>query len=107
MAEPTSPPPVFADDPWLTVPQVSAELKLNPATVRLWARSGRLGAVRVGNAWRVRRSDLERALGLNPSQSTAADSGSSAPEAPAGAPVPAPRQIADHILTVTPAADGE
>ena len=30
------------EDPWLTVQQVSEELKIHPATVRVWIKSGRL-----------------------------------------------------------------
>ena len=54
--------PVSEEDPWLTVPQVSDELKLHPATVRAWVNSGRLAAVRAGRTWRVRRSEVDRAL---------------------------------------------
>jgi hypothetical protein len=35
-----------ADDPWLTVAEVAAELRLNPATIRLWISKGQLTAVR-------------------------------------------------------------
>ncbi len=60
MAE--NPNPAPDEDPWLTVPQVSDELKLHPATVRVWINSGRLAAVRAGRTWRVRRSEVDRAL---------------------------------------------
>ncbi|MBM3956549.1 MAG: helix-turn-helix domain-containing protein [Gemmatimonadetes bacterium] len=39
-----------------------AYLGLHPETVRLWAREGRLPAVRIGNRWRFRRADLDRWL---------------------------------------------
>ena len=64
MPEPTSSTPASGDDPWLNVPQVSDELKIHPATVRAWVKSGRLAAVRVGRTWRVRRSELERGITL-------------------------------------------
>jgi len=102
MADPTAPTP--DEDPWLTVPQVSEELKLHPATVRAWVKSGRLAAVRAGRTWRVRRSEVDRALlsGASPAyvrQETASSSSSSAP-ATESLRTPAPRQIADHIMTV-------
>ena len=108
MADPNSSPPTSGEDPWLTVAEVSDELKLHPATVRSWVKSGRLAAVRAGRTWRVRRSDLDRALELDPSPGYLAESSSSSTDAPASpiAPTPAPRQIADHILTLTPAANG-
>ena len=59
---PDNPNPAPDEDPWLTVPQVSEELKLHPATVRVWINSGRLAAVRAGRTWRVRRSEVDRAL---------------------------------------------
>ena len=106
MADPILSPSASGEDPWLTVAQVSDELKLHPATVRSWVKSGRLAAVRAGRTWRVRRSDLDRALELDASPGYVAEAGSTSPDARAAAgPTPAPRQIADHILTVTPAAN--
>ena len=87
------------EDPWLTVQQVSEELNINPATVRVWIRQERLRAVRAGKGFRVRRSELERALGA---QASAGPRVSSAGEPdPAASPSPAPRRIADQIITVT------
>jgi excisionase family DNA binding protein len=95
--------PASLEDPWLTVPQVGAELKLHPATVRIWINTGRLRAVRVGREWRVRRSDVDRALMADASPAYAdAARGSDAKAEPASFPIPAPRQIADHIMTVAP-----
>ena len=99
-------PPTAEDDPWLTVPQVSEELKLHPATVRVWINTGRLAAVRAGRTWRVRRSEVDRALLSDASpayiqQETAP--GPSAGEAPNGSMRrDAPRKLADHILTFEP-----
>jgi excisionase family DNA binding protein len=96
--------PTPEQDPWLTVPQVSEELKLHPATVRSWVKTGRLAAVRAGRTWRVRRSEVDRALLSDASpayvhQEASSSSASSAAQADAW-PTAAPRQIADHIMTV-------
>jgi len=92
------------DDPWLTVQQVSDELKIHPATVRVWIKQERLRAVRAGKGFRVRRSEVDRAL-----RAGSPDSGVDAPRAPqaqaVAVPSAAPRQIADQIITV-PAAAG-
>jgi excisionase family DNA binding protein len=50
-------------DPWLTVAEIAAELRLNPATIRLWISKGRLPATRTGRRkLLIRRSDLDRLL---------------------------------------------
>jgi excisionase family DNA binding protein len=50
-------------DPWLTLAEIAEELRVNPATVRLWVSKGQLKASRAGvRKWIVRRSDLERML---------------------------------------------
>jgi excisionase family DNA binding protein len=98
--------PTSEEDPWLTVPQVSEELKLHPATVRSWVKTGRLAAVRAGRTWRVRRSEVDRALLSDASpayvdQEALSSSASSAAQTEAS-PTAAPRQIADHIMTLGP-----
>ena len=99
MADPTSGAPSRGKDPWLTVPQVADELSIHPATVRVWINSGRLAAVRAGRTWRVRRSDLDRALLLDASPAASQDASSALPEAQLEAPSPlAPRQIAPRML---------
>ena len=51
------------DDPWLTVAEIAEELRVNPATVRLWISKGRLPAKRAGQRkLLIRRSDLDRML---------------------------------------------
>ena len=103
MADHTTPAP--EEDPWLTVQQVSEELKLHPATVRAWVKSGRLAAVRAGRTWRVRRSEVNRALMSDASPAYARQEPPWSPvtTTPAEAtPTAAPRQIADHIMTVGP-----
>ena len=103
--------PAPDEDPWLTVPQVSEELKLHPATVRVWINSGRLAAVRAGRTWRVRRSEVDRALlsDASPAYVRQEETGSStaAPAAPASARTEAPRRLADHIMNVSPGSSGE
>ena len=71
----------LADDPWLTLAEIAEELRVNPATVRLWVSRGRLKATRAGQRkLLVRRSELDRML---------ASTASSEPE-PAKPRVPAP-----------------
>lgn len=51
------------DDPWLTVAEIADELRVNPATVRLWISKGLLAATRIGmRKLLVRRSDLDYML---------------------------------------------
>ena len=101
---PDPPNPAPDEDPWLTVPQVSEELKLHPATVRAWVKSGRLAAVRAGRTWRVRRSEVDRALLSDASPAYVSQDASSPPSSahPEFSRTSAPRQIADHIMTVGP-----
>jgi excisionase family DNA binding protein len=96
--------PAPEEDPWLTVPQVSDELKLHPATVRAWVKSGRLAAVRAGRTWRVRRSEVDRALLSDASPAYVRQEASSPPSSAHldASRTAAPRQIADHIMTVGP-----
>jgi excisionase family DNA binding protein len=51
------------DDAWLTVAEIAAELRINPATVRLWISRGKLKAKRAGQRkLLVQRSELDRML---------------------------------------------
>ncbi len=53
------------DDPWLTVAEVAKELRLNPATIRLWISRGQLAATRSGRRkLLIRRSDLDRTVAI-------------------------------------------
>ena len=73
----------LAADPWLTLAEIAEELRVNPATVRLWVSRGRLAATRAGQRkLLVRRSELDRML---------ASTASAEPE-PAQPRVPAPRR---------------
>ena len=103
---PDPPNPAPDADPWLTVQQVSEELKLHPATVRVWINSGRLAAVRAGRTWRVRRSEVDRAL-LSDASPAYTRQEASPPASASGAPIEAfrpgaPRRLADHIMAVGP-----
>jgi excisionase family DNA binding protein len=51
------------EDPWLTLAEIAQELRVNPATVRLWVSRGKLKAMRAGQRkLLVRRSELNRML---------------------------------------------
>ena len=54
------------DDELLTLPEIAHTLGMNPSTVRLWVREGRLPAEKVGRKWMVRRADLEQMLADQP-----------------------------------------
>jgi len=62
--------PLADQDPWLTLAEIADELRVSPATVRLWVSQGRLEATRAGaRKWLVRRSELDRMLGVERSPS--------------------------------------
>jgi excisionase family DNA binding protein len=54
------------NDELLTLPEIAHTLGMNPSTVRLWVREGRLSAEKVGRKWMVRRADLEQMLADQP-----------------------------------------
>jgi excisionase family DNA binding protein len=56
----------MVDDQLLTLPEIAQTLGMNPSTVRLWVREGRLPAEKVGRKWMVRRADLEQMLADQP-----------------------------------------
>ncbi len=59
----TDPDPDRADDPWLTIAEFAAEMRVRPVTVRSWIAKGQLRATRAGQRkWLVRRSELTRML---------------------------------------------
>jgi len=71
-------------DPWLTVAEVAAELRLNPATIRLWISKAKLPATRAGRRkLLIRRSDLDQILELTQSENPA---GGHLPQIPGGYP---------------------
>jgi len=51
------------DDPWMTIAEFAAEMRVRPVTVRSWIAKGQLRATRAGQRkWLVRRSELSRML---------------------------------------------
>lgn len=46
-------------DDLLDLKEVAAILKIGRAAVQIWAKQGRIPAVKVGKSYRVRRRDLE------------------------------------------------
>ncbi|HET6864671.1 MAG TPA: helix-turn-helix domain-containing protein [Solirubrobacteraceae bacterium] len=68
----TDPEPDQADDPWLTIAEFAAEMRVRPVTVRSWIAKGQLRATRAGQRkWLVRRSELTRMLELDDTPSAA------------------------------------
>jgi excisionase family DNA binding protein len=55
--------PDRANDPWMTIAEFAAEMRVRPVTVRAWIAKGQLRATRAGQRkWLVRRSELTRML---------------------------------------------
>lgn len=53
------------EDPLLKVSEVAERLRINPATVRAWLKSGRLRGVYMGSdkvGWRIPASEIQRVL---------------------------------------------
>lgn len=53
------------DDPVLKVSEVAERLRINPATVRIWLKSGRLKGTYLGSdkvGWRIPASEVQRVL---------------------------------------------
>ncbi|MDE3130716.1 MAG: helix-turn-helix domain-containing protein, partial [Acidobacteriota bacterium] len=83
------------DDPWLTLGEIAQELRVNPATVRLWVSKGQLEATRAGmRKWIVRRSEIDRMLAAS----------RSAPEEVLAPPADAPGGSASSEPEVLPGA---
>lgn len=51
-------------DELLTIQEVADYLKVSRSTVWRWCNQGKLLAYKAGRGWRVRRSDVEKMLGL-------------------------------------------
>src|SRR5437868_5294395 len=55
--------PDRTDDPWLTIAEFAAEMRVRPVNVRSWIAKAQLRATRAGQRkWLVRRSELTRML---------------------------------------------
>jgi excisionase family DNA binding protein len=62
----SDPEPDRVDDPWMTIAEFAAEMRVRPVTVRSWIAKGQLRATRAGQRkWLVRRSELTRMLALD------------------------------------------
>jgi excisionase family DNA binding protein len=65
------------DDGYMTVAMAAAYAKLKPATIREWAKSGKLRAKSTGRQLRITRADLEAAMSAvrtrRPNRETAED----------------------------------
>lgn len=48
--------------PYLTIPEVAAQLRVSGASVRRWCLDGRLPCVRAGRAFRIRQEDVDAFL---------------------------------------------
>ena len=82
--------PEPAEDPWLTLAEIAAELRVNPATVRSWVSKGKLKARRAGQRkLLVRRSELKRML---EAPSHRDDNVSRESQSPGHPRIPAPRR---------------
>lgn len=46
----------------LTAEEVARLLKTTPQTIWRWCKSGKLPAFKVGSGWRIRQSDLDKAM---------------------------------------------
>lgn len=63
-------------DEWLTVAEITDELKVHEETVRRWIRTGQLPATLLRNirtGYRVRRSDLEQFMGGEGNEAAASE----------------------------------
>jgi excisionase family DNA binding protein len=50
------------EDPYLSIKDITEELKVSHETVRKWLLASRLPYVRAGRSYRIRRSELDRML---------------------------------------------
>jgi excisionase family DNA binding protein len=79
-----------AEDPWLTLAEIAQELRVNPATVRLWVSRGKLKAKRAGQRkLLVQRSELDRMLEISSHRYDNVPTESQSPGYPR---IPAPRR---------------
>lgn len=56
-------------DEFLTVEEMADELKLHPQTIRMWIRTGRLPAKKLGRIYRLRRDDVDAVLAADEGES--------------------------------------
>ncbi len=56
----------MVDDDLLTLPDIAEMTGMAGPTVRVWVKTGRLPATKVGRGWLVKRGDLEDMLAADP-----------------------------------------
>lgn len=66
---------VLGLDKILTIPEIAKYLRVSRTTVWRWCNEGKLPAFKVGNTWRIHRSDLEKIVGQNLREQVQAQSG--------------------------------
>jgi PTS system nitrogen regulatory IIA component len=49
----------MTDDQLMSIKELADYLKVNVTTIYLWSQRGQIPAMKVGNLWRYRRSDIE------------------------------------------------
>jgi PTS system nitrogen regulatory IIA component len=47
------------DDQLMSIKDLASYLNVNVTTIYLWSNRGQIPAIKVGNLWRYRRSDIE------------------------------------------------
>jgi excisionase family DNA binding protein len=96
-------------DPWLTVAEIAEELRVNPATVRLWISKEILPATRAGRRkLLIRRSDLDEMLrATQDARASAAPPVPSRPTQPHRAAPPESVRRLEHVGRADPRAPHE
>ena len=52
----------MTDEPLMSVKELAAYLQVDMSTIYLWSQRGQIPAMKVGNMWRYRRSEIEEWL---------------------------------------------
>jgi PTS system nitrogen regulatory IIA component len=52
----------MTDEPLMSVRELAAYLQVDMSTIYLWSQRGQIPAMKVGNMWRYRRSEIEEWL---------------------------------------------
>jgi PTS system nitrogen regulatory IIA component len=60
----------MTDEPLMSVRELAAYLQVDMSTIYLWSQRGQIPAMKVGNMWRYRRSEIEEWLNQRRSQPT-------------------------------------
>ena len=54
--------PPMPDDQLMSIKELAHYLKVNATTIYLWSNRGQIPAIKVGNLWRYRRSEIDEWL---------------------------------------------